>query len=131
MKVATRKTKAKRILLVDDDASRRNIRAVILFTHGYDVHCVPTISAAITWAGSEPDLLLIGGVDVRSDWRWLERIGKQRPKQRVGFLLNEGETLCAVQFEGELLLAEEGPGDLVSRVEMLLQRGSQRRRLCS
>ena len=125
-----RNTKAKKILLVDDDASRRSTRTMILLTHGYDVQCVPTMSAAMrAERGSEPDLLLIGVTNRITEKRWLERMAKLRPRQRVGFLLNEGENLCAVQFEGELLLPEEGAADFVSRVAMLLNAGARRSRL--
>jgi CheY-like chemotaxis protein len=120
------KSRAKKILLLDDDALRRSTRAVILLTHGYDVESVATMSDALRVCGAdEPDLLLIGVTQRMTPRSWLDRIGKSHPRQRVGFLLNEGEKLCSVQFEGELLMAEEGPADLVSRVAMLLNRESQ------
>lgn len=127
MKSIERKTKAKRILLLDDDASRRSTRAVILLTHGYDVESVATIADALHACGaSQPDLLLIGVTPSLTGRSWLERIGKSRPQQRVAFLLNDGEKLCAVQFDGELLLPEEDSGNWLARVEMLLNdnRGS-------
>lgn len=128
MKSVERKSKPQRILLVDDDASRRNTRAVILLTHGYDVESVATISDALDACETdEPDLLLIGTTQRASSRSLLEQIGKSYPRQRVGFLLDEGEKLCAVQFDGELLLAEEAAGDWIARVATLLDRGNRRR----
>lgn len=128
MKAVERRPRAKRILLLDDDASRRSTRAVILLTHGYEVESVANISDALRACGAdEPDLLLIGVTETTASRSWPERIAKRYPRQRVGFLLNEGEKLCAVQFDGELLLAEEGPSDLISRVAMLLNPRSHRR----
>lgn len=108
------------ILLYDGDSVRRNTRAMMLMTHGYDVHCASTLAEAqVVCHETAPSLVLIGGGYERQSHRWLQQLAI-RPRQRVGFLLNEGENLCAVLFEGKTILASEGPDDMVGRVEMLL-----------
>ena len=108
------------ILLLDDDAVRRNTRAVMLMTHGYDVHCASTLKQAQAICRETcPRLVLVGSAYERQAHRWLQQLAI-RSQQRVGFLLNEGENLCAVLFNGRTILASEGPDDMVGRVEMLL-----------
>lgn len=120
---AAAETSATTILLVDDQVARRKARAMILLTHGYDVCSTPTIAEAVRLCAAQPtDLLLIGisgKIDFFCNAHSMRRSGAQ---QRVGFLLNEGEELCAVRFNGELLLPREGPDDMLTRVEMLLDR---------
>ena len=108
------------VLLLDDNATRRAARAMVLMTHGYDVQCASTIMAAqAVCRETQPSIVLIGtGYDRRS-YSWLQQLAAH-PWPRVGFLLNEGENLCAVLFNGKTILAGEGPDDMVGRVEMLL-----------
>lgn len=113
-------TKNSVILLLDGDTSRRNIRAMMLMTHGYDVHCASTLKEALVICRrNSPQLVLIGDGPDRQSHRWLQELAT-RPQQRVGFLLDEGENLCAVLFNGRTIMASEGPDDMVGRVEMLL-----------
>ena len=120
MKRISTKDKSTIVLLLDDDAARRSARAMVLMTHGYDVQCAATIVEAQTICReARPSVVLIGtGYDRRSH-SWLRQLAMySRP--RVGFLLNEGENLCAVLFNGKTIMAREGPDDMVGRVEMLL-----------
>ena len=113
-------TNGSTIVLLDDDAARRNIRAMVLMTHGYDVQCAATVVEAQTICReTRPSVVLVGtGNDCRSH-SWLRQLAvSSRP--RVGFLLNEGEHLCAVLFNGKTILAREGPDDIVARVAGLL-----------
>ena len=117
------------ILLVDDDTRRRNVRAIVLTTHGYDVQCVTNLVEAQRQCRREsPDLVLMGlSGNARSAYR-LDPFWSAYPSQRFGFLLNEGQTLCPVMFNGRMVISSEGPDDLVERVAMLLRRDAP---LCS
>jgi hypothetical protein len=111
------------ILLVDDDTRRRNARATVLTTHGYDVRCVANLAAAQRQCRREsPDLVLMGlSGNARNAYR-LDPFWSAYPSQRFGFLLNEGQNLCPVTFNGRALISSESPDDMVARVAMLLRR---------
>lgn len=117
--------KARTILLVDDRSGRRNLRAIVLTTHGYDVQCVANlVDAQRQYRRFAPDLVLLGlSGNARSAYR-PDPFWCSQPGQRFGFLLNEGQNLCAVLFNGKTVLASEGPDDLVARVAMLLGRAA-------
>jgi DNA-binding NarL/FixJ family response regulator len=113
------------ILLVDDNTRRRNVRAIVLTTHGYDVQCASDLAdAQQQYRRQSPDLVLMGlSGNARSAYR-LDPFWSAQPSQRFGFLLNEGQNLCAVMFNGRTVMSSEGPDDLVARVAMLLERAA-------
>jgi DNA-binding NarL/FixJ family response regulator len=116
------------ILLVDDITGRRNVRAVVLSTHGYDVQCAADLAdAQQQYRRQSPDLVLMGlSGNARSAYR-LDPFWSAQPSQRFGFLLNEGQNLCAVMFNGRTVMSSEGPDDLVARVAMLFRRAAPAR----
>jgi hypothetical protein len=123
VKSAAKQKKITTILLVDDNSARRSARAMVLFTHGYDVECAASLAAAQPiFEADKPDLLLIGVSERIRPRSALQKFGVSHPQQRVGFLLNEGQELCPVWFDGELLMPAEGSDDVVSRVTALLDR---------
>lgn len=117
--------RARTILLVDDQARRRNLRAIVLTTHGYDVQCVTNlVDAQRQYRQQAPDLVLLGLTgNVRSAYR-PDLFWSSQPGQRFGFLLNEGQNLCPVLFNGRTVLSSEGPDDFVARVAMLFGRSA-------
>lgn len=123
MNAGVKKAERASILLIDDNACRRTERALVLATHGYEVECAESYDDAVRQCRvNKPDLLLIGvthAAESPSPQGHGFICGEQ---QALGFLLNEGQHLCAVEFNGKLLLAREGPDDFVARVAMLLDR---------
>jgi len=113
------KRKNTTVLLLDDNGPRRSVRAMVLMTHGYDVHCAATIVDAKSLCEEvRPALVLIGTAQGRIRG-WLQQLALHPPR-RVGFLLNEGEYLCAVSLNGETIRRSEGPDDMIARVAALL-----------
>jgi hypothetical protein len=114
------KRKNTTVVLLDDNGPRRSARAMVLMTHGYDVHCAATmVEAQSLCAEVRPALVLIGTGQGRHTRGWLQQFAIH-PPQRVGFLLNEGQYLCAVSFNGKTIRGREGPDDMITRVAKLL-----------
>ena len=123
MKPAVKTAKAASVLLVDENAARRSERAIVLLTHGYEVECAASYEEAQRECrANKPDLLLIGITHPAEAPFAKHHDFIFDPQQALGFLLNEGQELCALQFDGKLLSPREGPDDFLARVEMLLNR---------
>lgn len=123
MKPAVKMAKAVSVLLVDENGARRSERAIVLHTHGYEVECASSYAEAQRQCHAhKPDLLLIGITHPAEAPFALHHDFIFDPQQALGFLLDEGQNLCALHFDGTLLLPPEGPDDFLARVEMLLNR---------
>jgi len=111
------------ILLLDDDSRLRNSRATLLSDHGYEVQCAATAAdAELHCRASAPDLVLVGLSGRAAATFFLDRqVRAANPRQRIGFLMHDDHSLCAVLFNGETILTRAGPDDLVGRVATLLR----------
>jgi DNA-binding NtrC family response regulator len=100
----------------------RNIRAIMLSTHGYDVDSVSNSAEAhSTWQATRPDLVLVAFSGYRAGT--LELVGKIKrvcPQQRVAFVNGESLHLSPLFYNGELVRKAEGPEDLIEQVGALL-----------
>ena len=94
----------------------------MLSTHGYDVETVHgSCEARTRWHAFRPHLVLLAlGDNADRNFGLWQSIRESDPAQRIGFLLNDSQYLCRVLYNGELLLKEEGPADIVERVRTLL-----------
>lgn len=110
------------ILLVDDDSRRRNLRAIMLSTHGYDVGSASNaVEAQSTWEVTRPDLVLVALSRYNAGTlEFLEGIKRVSPHQRVAFLNGESLHLAPLFYNGELIRKAEGPGDFLEQVGNLL-----------
>ena len=110
------------ILLVDNDSSMRNLRAVMLSTHGYDVDSASnSVEAQSAWEVTRPDLVLVAFSRYSAGTlEFLEGIKRVSPQQRVAFLNGESLHLAPLFYNGELIRKAEGPGDFLERVRALL-----------
>ena len=110
------------ILLVDNDSSMRNLRAVMLSTHGYDVDSASnSVEAQSAWEVTRPDLVLVAFSRYSAGTlEFLEGIKRVSPRQRVAFLNGESLHLAPLFYNGELIRKAEGPGDFLERVRALL-----------
>ena len=106
------------ILLVDDDSRMRNLRAVVLSTHGYDVDSASNaVEAQSAWGATRPDLVLVAFSRYRAGTlEFLERIKRLRPQQRIAFVNSESLHLSPFFYNGELIRKAEGPADLLEQV---------------
>ena len=109
------------ILLVDDDSRMRNLRAVVLSTHGYDVDSASNaVEAQSAWGATRPDLVLVAFSRYRAGTlEFLERIKRLRPQQRIAFVNSESLHLSPLFYNGELIRKAEGPEDFIEQVESL------------
>jgi CheY-like chemotaxis protein len=110
------------ILLVDDDSRLRNLRAIMLSTHGYDVDCVSdSADALLRWQATRPDLVLVAFARYRAGTlEFLEEIARVSPQQRIAFLNGESLHLSPLFYNGELIRQAEGPDDFLERVAALV-----------
>ena len=123
MSAASAQATATTILLLDDDSRLRSSRATLLSDHGYAVQCAATAAdAELHCRDSAPDLVLVGLSGRAAATFFLDRqVRAANPGQRIGFLMHEDHSLCAVLFNGETILPQAGPDDLVGRVATLLR----------
>lgn len=110
------------ILLVDDDSMMRNLRVVMLSTHGYNVDSASnSAEAQSAWELTRPDLVLVASSRYSAGTlEFLEGIKRVSPHQRVAFLNGESLHLAPLFYNGELIRKAEGPGDFLDRVGALL-----------
>src|SRR5512146_1462781 len=98
-----------RILLLESEGRSRDLHAMILMTHGYDIECTANyIQAWNMWRAKRPDLILVA-LDIR-DMRLfglLERIRRRDPSPGVRGLRPR---LCSVFFDG-CIVRDEIPAE--------------------
>jgi CheY-like chemotaxis protein len=101
--------KPRTILLIDSDQSTRRQRALMLLTHGYLVRALEKVeNLELPFIGPAPDLVLLR-VDEphdRPDGAY-EVIREAAPRQRIGFVLDDGHELCQVFVDGVLTRPRE------------------------
>lgn len=101
-----------RILLLESEGRSRDLHAMILMTHGYDIECTANyIQAWNMWRAKRPDLILVA-LDIR-DMRLfglLERIRRRDSSQMVRGLRPR---LCSVLFDGCIVRGEMAADDIL------------------
>ena len=119
MKQAQAETK--RILLVDDDSRARNVRSVILSTHGFDVEAVGDSDAALdSWRANRPDLVLVSlSPKLRSSFDRVQEIMRAGSEQPVGHLVSGSLRLSALFFNDVMIRNPEDAQAFMERVQAL------------
>lgn len=108
------------ILLIDSNAQSRSMRSAMLMTCGYLVDSAADLQAVAGLRKPYPDLVLVSVSGKRAAEKVLSAPWPEDEKRHFAFLLDEDRDLCAVSFNGEVLLAAEEAGDFLSRVSRLL-----------
>jgi len=110
------------VLLVADDSRMRDLRAIMLNTHGYDVRSVSNaVEAQSNWEVTRPDLVLVAFSRYSAGTlEFLEGIKRASPQQRIAFLNDESLHLAPLYYNDELIRKAEGPEDFIERVGTLL-----------
>jgi len=114
-------TYTKRILLVDDDTRARNVRSVILSTHGYEVEAVGDSAAALdSWKASRPDLVLVSlSPRLRASFDRVQEIMRTDSEQPVGHLVSSSLRLSALFFNDVMIRHPEEAEAFMQRVQAL------------
>jgi len=116
--------KPRTILLIDSDQSTRRQRALVLLTHGYLVRALEKVeNLELPFTGPAPDLVLLR-VDEPHDRPGgaYNVIRVAAPKQRIGFVLDDGHELCQVFVNGVLTRPrEELASDLIEAVNTMFE----------
>jgi CheY-like chemotaxis protein len=116
--------KPRTILLIDSDQSTRRQRVLVLLTHGYLVRAVEKVeNLELPYTGPAPDLVLLR-VDEPHDRPGgaYNLIREAAPRQRIGFVLDDGHKLCQLFVNGVLTRPrEELASDLIEAVNMMLK----------
>ncbi len=89
-KLQTSSATRSRILLIDNSPRGKQIRAIMLHTHGYDVELIANLEEAYLFCRTEqPDLvLLVLGRERGAELQLWNRIKHCNPLQRVAFVIN-------------------------------------------
>ena len=114
--------KPRTILLIDSDQSTRRQRVLMLLTHGYLVSAEKKLdNLELPFTRPAPDLVLLR-VDEphdRLDGAY-QVIREAAPRQRIGFVLDDGHELCQVFVDGVLTRPrEELASDLIEDVNTM------------
>jgi len=114
-------SRTKRILLVDDDARARNVRSMILSTHGYDVEAVADSDAALqSWKANRPDLILVAlSRDSRASFDRVEEIMRSGSEQPVSYVVNNSLRLSALFLNDVMIRHPEEAEAFMHRVQTL------------
>ena len=114
--------KPRTILLIDSDRSTRRQRVLMLLTHGYLVRALEKVeNLELPFTGAAPDLVLLR-VDEPHDLPdgAYKVIREAAPRQRIGFVLDDGHELCQVFVNGVLTRPrEELASDLIEAVNTM------------
>lgn len=109
------------ILLVDDNAKSRNVRAISLSTHGYDVETIASASENKGWRRGGYDLVLLSASHrLQRDMAAWRQIQREHPAQQFMMVTDFSLHLCPVFYEGKQILSAEGPEQLLERIAALL-----------
>src|SRR6266849_2975217 len=89
-KLQTSPASRSRLLLIDNSPRGKQIRAIMLHTHGYDVELIANLEEAYLFCRTEqPDLvLLVLGRERGAELQLWNRIKRCNPLQRVAFVIN-------------------------------------------
>jgi PleD family two-component response regulator len=111
----------KRILLVDDDARERNVRSMILSTHGYDVEAVSDSDTALqSWKTNRPDLVLVSlSPASQASFDRVQEIMRSASEQPVGYVVNNSLRLSALFFNDVMIRHPEEAEAFMNRVQAL------------
>lgn len=116
--------KRRTILLIDGDQSTRRQRAIMLVTHGFVVRAAESVQdVELPFVHPAPDLVLLRADSPpdRSESAYT-LIRKAAPRQRIGFLSDDGHYLCELFVDGVLVRRrEELAGDLIRSVEAMFE----------
>ncbi|HYX69749.1 MAG TPA: hypothetical protein VE825_11495 [Terriglobales bacterium] len=109
------------ILLVDDNAKSRNVRAISLTTHGYEVETIANASENEAWRRGRYDLVLLSASQrLQRDMPAWRRIQKEHPRQQFMLVTDGSLQLCPVFYNGQEVLSVQGPEEMLERVAALL-----------
>lgn len=113
------------ILLIDDNQSTRRQCVVMLLTHGYAAHAVESVGdLELPFTSPAPDLVLLRADEPpdHPDGAY-ELIRRAMPRQKIGFLLQDGQELCQMFMDGVLTRPrEELAGNLIQTVEAIFEK---------
>ncbi len=121
-KLRTRSASRSRILLIDNSPREKQIRAIMLHTHGYDVELTANLEDAYLFCRTEqPDLVLLALSGERgAELQLWNRIKRSNPLQRVAFLINNSLHHNPVITLIDSIPKREDPADFVERVRTFL-----------
>jgi CheY-like chemotaxis protein len=102
--------KKKRVLLVDDSLSKRDLRAEVMRKLGVDVDCAADVSEARCWWRVDLyDLVLFNlGSSRGARDKFCSDIRTASPLQPIKFLVGKPEYLASSPADGDLPAAEDG-----------------------
>jgi DNA-binding response OmpR family regulator len=116
-----RRSPSPTILLVDDNAKSRNVRAISLTTHGYDVETIADASENEAWRRGRYDLVLLSaGQRLQRDMAAWRQIQRDHPAQQFMMVTDFSLHLCPVFHDGREILRAQGPEELLERIAALL-----------
>lgn len=119
-----RRNSSPTILLVDDNAKSRNVRAISLTTHGYDVETIGDASENEAWRQGRYDLVLLSASQrMQRDMRAWREIQRAHPRQQFMVVTDSSLHLCPVFYNGRPLLSAQGPEELLERIAALFPAG--------
>jgi hypothetical protein len=116
-------SKKKRVLLVDDSAAKRDLRAEVMRKLGMDVDCAADIGEARTWWRADLYDLVLINMEERGGHRdrFCEDIRGATPPQQLAFLVGKPEYLAdSPNTDGELLVPHADDRTLVGDVKAAL-----------
>ena len=101
--------KKRRVLLVDNSAAKRDLRAEIMRKLGMEVDCAADIGEARSWWKADLYDLVLLNIEKGSDHRdkFCEEIRGATPSQRLAFLVGKPEYLAALPNADDGLLGQE------------------------
>ena len=103
------------VLLLEASGRSRDMRAMILMTHGHDIECTASAAQAWRiWKTKRPDLVLVAlDIHDRRLFEVVERIRRSDMSQLVGVLR---PALCSLSVDGCTVRRAIPPDDLLVTV---------------
>ena len=78
----------RRILLIDADVRKRNLRTAVLRNHEFEVHTAASLmEAAPLWRTIPYDLVLVADPQRAESVAWITQIRDDKPNQHIGLLV--------------------------------------------
>jgi len=78
----------KRILLIDGDARKRDLRTTVLRNYEFEVHTAANPTEAMPFWKTVPyDLVLVADPSHQDSAAWVTQIREEKPGQRIGLLV--------------------------------------------